>query len=116
MANILYHNPRCSKSRTALELLRINEIPFKTVCYLDNPPTEEEIRKMVALLKGSPADLVRSEDLALAELGLGTLDLQDREAVVSILVSNPRFMQRPLFMTESSVVIGRPPERILEAV
>jgi len=107
----LLHNPRCSKSRNALDLLQAAGSNPEVVLYLDNPPTRAELEHLVDHLDGDPATLVR-KDAHFKELGLDAADYTDRAAVVELLVAHPRLMERPVAVLGDRVVIGRPPELV----
>lgn len=109
----LYHNPRCSKSRGALELLQARGIEPTLVAYLDTPPSVEELRGLLALL-GLPArDLLRSGEDEYRELGLADPALDD-DRLLAAMAAHPRLIERPIFVHAGRAVIGRPPERVLE--
>ena len=112
----LFHNPRCSKSRAALEVVEAHRTrgrDIEIIRYLDNPPDADTIRLLIATLDGSPGDLVR-RDPALAATGVGVEQLSDPDAVVKVLLEAPDLLQRPLLTDGSRTVIGRPTERISE--
>ena len=112
----LFHNPRCSKSRAALEVVEAHRTrgrDIEIIRYLDNPPDADTIRLLIATLDGSPGDLVR-RDPPLAATGVGVEQLSNPEAVVKVLLEAPDLMQRPLLTDGSRTVIGRPAERISE--
>jgi len=112
----LYHNPGCSKSRGALELL--TEMTTKpgvglAVCeYLNEPPTASELDKILELLPNSPADLVRN-DKNFKALGLSPEDFQTPQQVQALLLQHPELMQRPIAIYQGKAAIGRPPEDLL---
>lgn len=109
----LYHNPRCSKSRGALQLLHEHGIAPAIVPYLDQPPGVEQIRALLAML-GLPARaLLRSGEADCATLGLSDAALSD-DALIAAMASHPRLIERPIFVHRGRAVIGRPPERVLE--
>jgi len=112
----LFHNPRCSKSRAALEIVEAHQSrgrDIEIVRYLDNPPDADTIRMLIATLDGSPGDLVR-RDPALAETGVDVEQLSNPDAVVKVLLAAPELLQRPLLSDGSRTVIGRPTENISE--
>lgn len=109
----LYHNPRCSKSRGALALLRELGIELEIVSYLDRPPPIAEIRDLLQLLGVGPRALLRTGEPEYAELGLGDPTLGDG-ALVAAMHAHPRLIERPVFVHLGRAVIGRPPERVLE--
>ena len=109
----LYHNPRCSKSRGALELLRERGVEPHVVAYLDTPPSEDELRQLLAML-GLPArDLLRTGESEYAALGLDDPSLPD-DRIIAAMAAHPRLMERPVFVHGDRAVIGRPPERVFE--
>ena len=107
----LLHNPRCSKSRSALELLQARGIEVEIVRYLDSPPDRATLELIVSQLD-EPATLVR-RDPPFAELGIDPAELGDPSAVVDLLVDHPRLMERPVAIRGDRAVLGRPPENVL---
>lgn len=109
----LYHNPRCSKSRGALELLQERGIQPHIVPYLETPPSADELRDVLRML-GLPARaLLRTGEDAFAELDLSRPEL-DEDALINAMVAHPRLIERPIFVHEGRAVLGRPPEKVLE--
>ncbi|WP_182866598.1 arsenate reductase (glutaredoxin) [Stieleria mannarensis] len=109
----VYHNPRCSKSRAALELLRSHQIEFDVVKYLEDPPSEKELQKIVKMLGIKPEQLVRKKEKRFKELGLGDQKLSDRQWI-AILAANPSLIERPIVVHGGKAAIGRPTENITE--
>ena len=116
MANqrpLIYHNPRCSKSRETLQILEDNNAAPEVVEYLQNPPDAGELRRIIALL-GIPArELLRSGEDAYRQAGLDESDL-DEDAVIRAICDYPVLLQRPIVISGERAVIGRPPSRVLE--
>lgn len=110
---ILYHNPRCSKSRGALACLTETEVDFEIVEYLESPLSLEGLEGILAALDCPAADLVR-KDGRFRELALSAENYQDAKTVAGLLVDHPELMERPIALLGSRAVIGRPPERVLE--
>lgn len=109
----LYHNPRCSKSRGALELLRERGIEPEIVAYLDHPPSPTELRTLLDKL-GIPArDLLRTGEPEYAELGLADASIGE-DQLVEAMSAHPRLIERPVFVVGDRAVVGRPPDRVLE--
>lgn len=109
----LYHNPRCSKSRQALELLEARGETPAVVRYLETPPDAATLRRLLQAL-GLPARaLLRSGEAEYAALGLDAPGL-DEEALIAAMVAHPRLIERPVAVRDGRAVIGRPPERVLE--
>jgi arsenate reductase (glutaredoxin) len=106
----LYHNPRCSKSRQTLELLRGRGIEPVIVEYLKAPPDAAEIGRILGLLGMTPRQLLRKREAA--EAGLDDPTLTD-EALVAGMAANPATIERPILLTATRAVLGRPPEAVL---
>lgn len=111
---VLFHNPKCSKSRGALAVLEERGVDAEVVRYLDHPPGREQLEAIVAGLDDPPAALVRSGDPRFKDLGLAKGDYTTAEEVVDLLVAHPELMERPVLLVGARAVIGRPPERVIE--
>lgn len=107
----IYHNPRCSKSREALSLIRDHGIEPQVVEYLKTPPTAQELKELLQLMQLRPRDIIRSKEASFAALNL---DLDDDAAVIVALLQQPELMERPIVVQGSRAVVGRPPEKVLE--
>ena len=109
----LYHNPRCSKSRQALALLRARGVEPEIVEYLKRPPGAAELKRLLGWLGMAPAELARTGEKTWRELGL-----RDAApgAVLRALAAHPILIERPLAVDagRGRAVVGRPPERVLE--
>lgn len=112
---VLFHNPRCSKSRGALELLRERGVEPAVVEYLKEPPDRATLERILDAVPDPPAALVR-HDGRFAELGLDRDAYESREAVVGLLLEHPELMERPVVLAGARGVIGRPPERVLDVL
>jgi arsenate reductase len=110
---VLYHNPRCSKSRGALDLVTTRGVDTEVIQYLQAPPDRATLEGIVDALDGAPGALVR-KDARFEELGLDASDYEDRDAVVAILLEYPELMERPVLVIGERAVIGRPPELVLQ--
>ena len=113
MPIIIYHNPKCSKSRQPLELLEGRGINPATIEYLKNPPTSEELIEILSLLKISPRDLMRKKENEYKELGLANSDLSD-EDLIDLMIKNPILIERPIVLANGKAALGRPPEQVLK--
>jgi arsenate reductase len=108
----IYHNPACSHSRGALQLLQERGDDFDLIEYLKTPPTREALERVIGMLEGTPvADLVR-KDKRFTELGLNEHDYLTTEAVVNLLLAHPELMQRPIIIRGGRAVIARPAEKL----
>ncbi len=109
----LYHNPSCSKSRGALEILEARGLSPKIVRYLDTPPSAAELQALLVKL-GLPArQLLRTGEEAYKSLNLADASLSDAQ-LIAAMVAQPKLIERPILIAGERAIIGRPPERILE--
>ncbi|MBM3269437.1 MAG: arsenate reductase (glutaredoxin) [Candidatus Sericytochromatia bacterium] len=109
----LYHNPRCSKSRRALELLEAAGVTPRIVRYLDQPLSVGELDDLLRKLDMEPQALMRTGEDVYAELGLAGRDLS-REGAIQVLVDHPILIERPILVAGERAVVARPPERVME--
>ncbi|MDX5371330.1 MAG: arsenate reductase (glutaredoxin) [Pseudomonadaceae bacterium] len=109
----LYHNPRCSKSRSALELLEARGLAPQVVRYLETPPSAAELRELLNKLGIAPRALLRSGEDEYKALNLADQNLSD-EHLIAAMVAHPRLIERPILVAGERAVIGRPPEKVLE--
>lgn len=108
----LYHNPRCSKSREALQLLEAKGCKPDVRLYLDTPPTAKELKELLATLGISARQLLRKTEDAYKELNLADEKLSEA-ALIKTMVANPKLIERPIFINNGKAVVGRPPENVL---
>lgn len=108
----LYHNPRCSKSRAALALLKENGVTPEVVNYLENPPDTETLKGITVMLGGSIRDIIRAGEDLYRELGLADKALPE-DALLDIVAANPRLLERPIVVCNGKAAVGRPPEKVL---
>ncbi|MDF1756885.1 MAG: arsenate reductase (glutaredoxin) [Legionellaceae bacterium] len=107
----IYHNPRCSKSREALEILRQQHIEPIIIEYLKTPLSMQLLKEL--LVQFSIKDFVRYKDQTFKDLNLS---LDDEDAVLSAMVEEPILMQRPIVACGTKAIIARPPEKVLELI
>ena len=110
----IYHNNRCSKSRCGLEILENSGREFEIVKYLENTPSEEELKEIINLLNIPPIQLVRKNEQIWKDNFKGK-ELSDSE-VIKAMVDNPKLIERPIVINGKKAVIGRPPETIKEII
>ena len=109
----IYHNPRCSKSRATLELLRTRGIEPEIIEYLKTPPAAQALKVLLGKLGLAPRDIVRTGEAEFKEAGID-LSAADDETVLTLIADDPKVLQRPIVETERDARIGRPPEQVLE--
>ena len=110
MSITIYHNPRCSKSRTALSILEEHQVQIDTIDYMKSPPAAETLRAILAKLGGPAKQLLRQNEKEYKELSLAQAD---DEEIVAAIAANPNLLQRPIVVSAAQAVIGRPPEKVL---
>ncbi len=115
MSNIqIWHNPRCSKSRNALNLLVEEGIDAEVVKYLETPHTVEEIENLLSMLGVNARALMRTKETIYKELDLKNEN--DEAKLIAAMVANPKLIERPIVIKEGKAVIGRPIENVIELV
>jgi arsenate reductase len=109
---VIYHNPRCSKSRQTLKLLEDNDIQPEVRLYLEKPPSAAELKKLLKALDLSARDLLRKGEAEYKELGLADTNLSEAK-LIAAMVEHPRLIERPVVVRNGKAVLGRPPENVL---
>lgn len=109
----LYHNPRCSKSRGALELLEARDLTPTVVRYLETPPSPAELKTLLARLGIGARQLLRTGEEEYQSLGLADTGLSD-DQLIDAMSQHPRLIERPILVVGDKAVVGRPPEKVLE--
>ena len=109
---VIYHNPRCSKSRSACELIASQGLAAKVIDYLKTPLSQDELRGLLKKLGMKPEELVRRGEAMFKENYAGrTLS---EEQWLDALVAHPILIERPIVVRGAKAVIGRPPEKVME--
>jgi arsenate reductase len=109
----IYHNPRCSKSREALQLLRDAGHEPQIVEYLKEPPSIARMTELLKMMKLAPRDAMRSKEAVYKELDLGASGLSDADLIAQ-MVAHPILIERPIVVAGGRARLGRPPETVLE--
>jgi len=112
---VIYHNPRCSKSRQTLELIKSNDINPTIVEYLKNPLAKDEVEVLLKKLDCKISDVIRKNEAEYKEIISKNPDLSDDEKINAI-VEVPKLLERPIVVVGNKAVIGRPPENVLEII
>ena len=113
MQNVkIWHNPRCSKSRSAVALLEEKGVDAEVIKYLETPPTKEELKAMLKMLGISARELMRTKEDVYKALNLK--EVNDEEKLIDAMVSNPKLIERPIVIKDGKAAIGRPIENIIE--
>ena len=107
----IYHNPRCSKSRQTLELIRAQGIQPEIVLYLEAPPTKSELQDVLKKLGRNVNDILRKGE-ADYKAHFTAVSPSDEAGLLELLVAYPKVIERPIVVAGSVAVIGRPPEAV----
>ncbi len=109
----ILHNPRCSKSRTTLELLKQHGVEPEVVLYLETPPDAGALTSILQKLDMRPRDLMRKGQAEYKAMNLDDRTLSD-EQLVDAMVKAPILIERPIVLANGKAAIGRPPESVLD--
>ena len=113
MTITIYHNPKCSKSRQTLELLKENGITPTVIEYLKTPPTADTLKAILDQLGMAPRDLMRKKEAVYAELKLDNPSLSDDD-LIDAMKKHPILIERPIVLANGKAALGRPPEQVLD--
>ena len=109
---LIYHNPRCSKSREALDILETSKADYEVVKYMDELLSIEKLKELITLLKIQPIELVRTNESIWKE-NFKNSDLTDDE-LIAAMAKHPKLIERPIVVNGNKAVIGRPTQKILD--
>jgi len=115
MTITIYHNPRCSKSRQALKLIKEHNIEPNIIEYLKTPPSAADIRDILKWLNLAPREIMRKGEPESQSLELGNPEISTDD-LINAIVANPILMERPIVVSGNQAIIGRPPENILKII
>lgn len=107
----IYHNPRCSKSRQALDILRENNVESEIIEYLKDIPSKKELSTLIELLGIQPEELIRKGESDYKDNFKGK-SLSNQEWIQA-MIDYPKLIERPIIVKGNKAVIGRPPENVL---
>ena len=110
---IIYHNPRCSKSRQTLNIMNENNANIRIIEYLTDPPTAEELENISRKLAISPMNFIRKKESEFTELGLNHYNGSNSE-LCEIMSKYPKLIERPIVVKGDNAIIGRPPENVMK--
>lgn len=108
----IYHNPRCSKSRQTLELLKSKNVNPEIILYLENPLSVQEVENLLKMLKVPALEIIRKKEGEFKELGLNNASVSEKELIAAISKC-PKLLERPIVVNGTKAAIGRPPENVL---
>jgi arsenate reductase len=111
----IFHNPRCSKSRTTLALLQEKGFEPEITLYLQDPPDANELRSILEMLGLSARELMRKGEAEYREQNLADESLGEDD-LIEAMVATPKLIERPIVLANDRAAIGRPPESVLDIV
>ena len=111
----IYHNPRCSKSRQTLQILRDRGIEPSIVEYLKTPLQKDELKKISTSLGFRPKEFVRKNERDFKEKNLVN-HLEDDDKMIEAMAAYPKIIERPIVVLKDKAVIGRPPDNVLKLI
>lgn len=114
MSIVIYHNPRCSKSRQALTLLEQEGIQPEVIEYLKTPPSEAELDRILNALGKQPEELLRRGEQEYKDHFKGKS--LNRAEIIALMVKYPKVIERPIVVNGDKAAVGRPPEDVLEVI
>ena len=113
--SLYYHNPKCSKSRQGLEILKDKKIVITIKKYLEDGLKKDEIKYILSKLGLTPIDIIRTKEKVFLENDLGNKNLTD-DQLIDEIVKNPILLERPILVHNDKAIIGRPPENLKKII
>ena len=111
----IYHNPRCSKSRQTLQLLKDHGVEPEVVEYLKTPPDRATLERILDMLGLEPRDLMRKKEQEYKDNNLSDPNLS-RDQLIDAMLAHPKLIERPIVIKDGKAALGRPPEQVLEII
>lgn len=111
----IYHNPRCSKSRQTLQVLKKHNVEPEVIEYLKTPPDKSTLKQILQQLGLSPRELMRQKEAEYKENQLDDPNLTN-DQLIEAMLKHPKLIERPIVITDKGVALGRPPEKVLEVL
>ncbi len=115
MTTKIYHNPRCSKSRATLQLLKDHQIKVDVIEYLKTPPKAVELADILTMLGLTARELMRKKEAEYRTVGADNPMLTEAE-LIDLMVAHPKLIERPIVVKDGDAIIGRPPENVLRMI
>lgn len=113
MSVIIYHNPKCSKSRQTLALLEKYGVTPTIIEYLKTPPPAKKLKEILTQLGMVPRDLMRKKEAIYSECELNNPDLSEDD-LIGFMIKHPVLIERPIVLANAKAALGRPPEQVLK--
>ena len=112
---LFYHNPKCSKSRKALDIIDTHNINIKVILYLKDKITKSMLKEILDSSGLSIRDIIRTNEKEYKENNIDNLNLT-KDELLDLILKHPKLLQRPVFVFNNKVIIGRPPEDVLKII
>ena len=112
---IIFHNPRCSKSRQTLQILKDNECDTEIILYLETAIDQSVLEDVIKKISLSPRELLRKGEQEFKDNNLNNKNLSDQE-IIEFMVKHPKLIERPIVIKGNKAILGRPPEKVLELI
>ena len=112
---IIYHNPKCSKSRNTLKILNSENLNPQVILYLEKKLYPSDLKSLLIKLNISAKQLLRSTEKEYKDKNLGKENLSENE-IIKIMLNCPKLIQRPIVVNGSKAIIARPPEKVYEII
>ena len=112
---VVYHNPRCSKSRQTLQILKDNECDTEIILYLETAIDQSVLEGVIKKISLSPRELLRKGEQEFKDNDLKNKNLSDQE-IIEVMVKHPKVIERPIVVKGDKAILGRPPENVLELI
>ena len=112
---MIYFNPRCRKSREALQIIKERDIEPEIKYYLEEPPSQAELAEILRKMGKRPRDIFRKSEPLYKDLGLKNKDLSD-DVLLDYLHEYPILIERPIVVKGQRAVLGRPPEDVKKII
>ena len=109
----IYHNPRCSKSRATLALIKDQGFEAEVVLYLETPPSADTITELLQKLGMKARNIIRTGEAAYKENNLKDLALSE-QTLIAAIAAHPKLLQRPIVVKDDQAIVGRPPDNVLQ--
>ena len=111
----IFHNPRCSKSRQTLQILKDNECDTEIILYLENPLDQSVLGGIIKKISLSPRELLRKGEQEFKDNDLKNKNLSDQE-ILEFMIKHPKLIERPIVIKGDKAILGRPPENVLQLI
>jgi arsenate reductase len=111
----IFHNPRCSKSRQTLQILKDNECDTEIILYLETPLDQSVLEGVIKKISLPPRELLRKGEQEFKDNDLKNKNFSDQE-IIAFMVKHPKLIERPIVIKDDKAILGRPPENVLELI